>query len=112
MTNLDVLREDIRRILLQEMTRAVATQKTGKVTVIDVEITASGFKYYVENADGIDSSELNLTTKNRLQFTTEFTRDKLNGKHMLAFTAMKRNNSWIVSDNYVDYNFVNVFNFE
>ena len=81
-------------------------------TVIDVEITASGFKYYVENADGTDSSALNLTTKNRLQFTTEFTRDKLKGKHMLAFTAMKRNNSWIVSDNYVDYNFVNVFNFE
>ncbi|MDD6083293.1 MAG: RICIN domain-containing protein, partial [Oscillospiraceae bacterium] len=98
-TYLDILREDIKGILDNGNT-------SGKVTVIDVEKTATGFTYHVQPADGTGTG-IKLTNKNRLQFSTTFTTSALKGKRLLAFAAMYRNGNWIVSDNCIDYNYLN-----
>ncbi len=99
MTYLDKLRQDINSIL------TTSSKVSGKTLFVDVNITTSGFKYQVESADK-NTSKLNLSNKNRFQFTTQFTKSNLDGKHLLAFAAMKKSDEWIVSDNYVDYNFM------
>ena len=99
-TYLDELRADIADILASNKTK-------GNAYVVDVAVSANGFKYTVESSQGTDGSRINLTSKNRMQFVTEFTESVLNGKRMLAFTAMKKDGNWFVSDNYVDYDFLN-----
>lgn len=99
-THLDNLRSSITTILANNKTK-------GSAYVVDVTVTANGFKYSVEASNGTDSSKINLTSKNRMQFVTEFTKSTLDGKRMLAFTAMKKDGNWLVSDNYVDYDFLN-----
>ena len=98
-TNLDKLRDGIKAILADNNT-------SGKVTVVDVIVSASGFRYEVESSEGT-TSKPNLTVKNRVQFTNEFSASTLNGKRMLAFVAMKKSDEWIVSDNYIDYDYLN-----
>lgn len=98
-TYLDTLRAGIKSILDNNA-------KSGKVTVIDVTVSASGFVYDVESSSG-DTSKPNLTLKNRTQFTTEFTKTSLINRRMLAFAAMKKSDQWIVSDNYIDYDYLN-----
>ena len=98
-TNLDKLREGIKTII-------AANKTSGKVTVVDVTVSASGFRYAVESSEGT-TSKPNLTVKNRVQFTTEFSASTLKGKRMLAFIAMKKSDEWIVSDNFIDYDFLN-----
>ncbi len=87
------------------------TDDTG-VTVTDEAITlvANGFKYQVVTKEdaGNNSTQVYLTTKNRVQFTTTFKKAQLEKLRLFAFSAMKvtENGStqWVVSDNYIDYN--------
>jgi hypothetical protein len=80
-----------------------------KITVIDVTLTTNGFIYDVTYYGGSDSdSQIELSNKNRLQFSTTFNASSFSkgNTRMLCFAGMKYSGEWIVSDNYVDYNFL------
>ena len=98
-SNLDKLRNGIKSILASGSTK-------GNVYIVNVKLTANGFVYDVENSSA-DTSKLNLTNKNRIQFTTVFSQSALNGKRMLAFAGMQKNGEWFVSDNFIDYDYLN-----
>lgn len=98
-TYLDKLRGDIKAILNKNETG-------GKVYVVNAQVGANGFRYEVESFSGT-TAKANLTAKNRIQFTTEFAKDDLKDKRMLAFAGMNKSGEWYVSDNFVDYDFIN-----
>ena len=90
---------------------ATDAEDTG-VTAEDgtVSLVANGFMYQVvakEDAGSV-STQVYLTTKNRIQFTTTFKVSQFNSIRLFAFSAMKvtedGNTRWVVSDNYIDYN--------
>lgn len=64
------------------------------------EVTIKKGMYYVYTKDAA-----NLTNKNRTEFTLTFDTSALINRRLLAFTAMKFNNDWKVSDNCYDYSF-------
>lgn len=64
------------------------------------EVTIKKGMYYVYTKDAA-----NLTNKNRTEFTLTFDTSALLNRRLLAFTAMKFNNDWKVSDNCYDYSF-------
>ncbi|MGN1139378.1 MAG: RICIN domain-containing protein [Ruminococcus sp.] len=58
--------------------------------------------YMIHN---VGDGDVNLTTKNRVQFTTTFKNDALADQKFAVFVAMKYKGTWIVSDNYIYYQF-------
>ncbi|MGN0501751.1 MAG: hypothetical protein ACI4HN_02405 [Ruminococcus sp.] len=71
------------------------TETTEKVTI-------GNANYFVHL---VSSDDVTLTSKNRVQFTTTFKTDQLKNKTLAAFVAMKYNEEWKVSDNYINYIF-------
>ena len=102
--DLEKIRTDIVEILHNSTSTSVGA------TVVTINKKANGYIYNVkENASEVtSSSDVTLTNKNRMQFSITFSTSALNtGKvRMCAFAAMNYNGEWIVSDNYVDYNFL------
>ncbi|MGN0501488.1 MAG: RICIN domain-containing protein, partial [Ruminococcus sp.] len=88
-------------------------------SVIDLSEIASVTKgnYYVYYVDGFgsgDEGDTILTNKNRIEFTLPMQTSALKKRRMFAFAAMlygddpsveNANNTWYVSDNYIDYTF-------
>ena len=105
--DINTIRDGIKTVLAN----STSTNVSGKVTVVEVQKNVNGFIYnVVESEDDISSnSDVILTNKNRLQFTTNFLTSNLDkGIRMLAFGAMNyAGEGWIVSDNYVDYDYYN-----
>ncbi len=104
--------ETIRTEIADILKNTTSTSVSG--TIVEIGKKANGYIYNVKDsaADVTTSSDVTLTNKNRMQFTITFTSSALNsGKvRMCAFAAMNYSGEWIVSDNYVDYNFLSTTN--
>ncbi len=104
--------ETIRTEIADILKNTTSTSVSG--TIFEIDKKANGYIYNVKDsaADVTTSSDVTLTNKNRMQFTITFTSSALNsGKvRMCAFAAMNYSGEWIVSDNYVDYNFLSTTN--
>lgn len=70
------------------------------------KVTIGNANYFVHL---VSETDVTLTVKNRVQFTTTFKTSQLIGKSLAAFVAMKYNygtsEEWTVSDNYINYTF-------
>ncbi len=102
--------EEMRNDIASVLANTSSSNVSGKVTVVGVDKNANGFVYnVVDSADEIEASnDVILTNKNRIQFSTTFSTSVISGRRMLAFAGMYyTGKGWIVSDNYVEYNFSN-----
>lgn len=119
------LRAGVEQIVKNAQSNGIITGKAIEVTVEktavegestetteeSVTLIANGFKYKVvakqDSASGYGENEVYLTTKNRVQFTTTFRKSQLVNLRLFAFAAMRvvedGASSWVISDNYIDY---------
>ncbi len=124
-SQLQQLRDGVQQIVESAQSYGIITGQAVEVTVEktadseesleateeEVTLIANGFKYKVvakkDTASDYNENEVYLTTKNRILFTTTFKKSQLSKVHLFAFAAMRvvenGESSWVVSDNYIDY---------
>lgn len=102
-TELATIRSQIATILDDTVGHNVSSSKG--VTINVTQTKANGFIYDVvpRNQEPTGAYEVNLTNKNRIQFSTTFKTSQLESNTYLAFAAIKYNDTWTVSDNYIQY---------
>lgn len=102
-TELATIRSQIATILDDTVGHNVSS--SNGVTINVTQTKANGFIYDVvpRNQEPTGAYEVNLTNKNRIQFSTTFKTSQLESNTYLAFAAIKYNDTWTVSDNYIQY---------
>lgn len=102
-TELATIRSQIATILDDTVGHNVSSSRG--VTINVTQTKANGFIYDVvpRNQEPTGAYEVNLTNKNRIQFSTTFKTSQLESNTYLAFAAIKYNDTWTVSDNYIQY---------
>lgn len=80
---------------------------SGTITLSDGSTTtkANGFRYDVVAKDSVTDStkQVYLTSKNRVQFSTSFKAEQFESLSLISFAAVKIGDTWVLTDNYVDY---------
>lgn len=104
-TDLAKIREQIATILDDTVGHNVSSSDGVTINVTKDNTKANGFIYDVvpRNQEPTDAYDVTLTNKNRIQFSTTFKTSQLESNTYLAFAAIKYNDTWTVSDNYIQY---------
>lgn len=106
-SNADIseIRTQIAEILEGTNGHNVSSSNGVTINVTRDNTKANGFIYDVvpRNQEPTNAYEVNLSNKNRIQFSTTFKTSQLEANTYLAFAAIKYNNTWTVSDNYIQY---------
>lgn len=99
------IREQIATILDDTVGHNVSSSDGVNINVTKDNTKANGFIYDVvpRNQEPTDAYDVTLTNKNRIQFSTTFKTSQLESNTYLAFAAIKYNDTWTVSDNYIQY---------
>lgn len=99
------IREQIATILDDTVGHNVSSSDGVTINVTKDNTKANGFIYDVvpRNQEPTDAYDVTLTNKNRIQFSTTFKTSQLESNTYLAFAAIKYNDTWTVSDNYIQY---------
>lgn len=119
-TELDAIKQAVKeqlpKITKEESFKTnVGDSSATAIQITGVENVTKGnyFVYYVDGFGSGNQGDTILTNKNRIEFTLPMQTNALMGKRMFAFAAMLygsdsvtlSNNTWYVSDNYIDYTF-------